>query len=58
MSFIKTTYQVRIRCIQIIAYYRQTYKAKHYTNKSHAYKLTTKTSKIKMKALSKMNKYM
>jgi hypothetical protein len=34
---------------------RQTYKAMHYINKSHAYKLATKTSKIKikMKALSK-----
>ena len=43
------------KSIQIIAYYRQTYKAKHYINKSHAYKLATKTSKIKlkMKALSK-----
>jgi hypothetical protein len=35
--------------IQIIAYYRQTYKAKHYINKSHAYELATKTSKIKIK---------
>ena len=43
------------KSIQIIAYYRQTYKAMHYINKSHAYKLATKTSKIKikMKALSK-----
>jgi hypothetical protein len=28
---------------------QQTYKAKHYINKSHAYKLATKTSKIKIK---------
>jgi hypothetical protein len=43
------------KSIQIIAYYRQTYKAMYYINKSHAYKLATKTSKIKikMKALSK-----
>jgi len=33
---------------------RQTYKAKQYINKSHAYILATKTSKRKMKALSKM----
>ena len=46
--------------IQTFADYRQTYKAKQYINKSHAYILATKTSKIKikMKALSKINKYM
>jgi hypothetical protein len=44
-----------LRNVSSLAYYRQTYKAMHYINKSHAYDLATKTSKIKikMKALSK-----